>query len=288
MDSKPWSCGFSRAVSALLVCLLWSLQAAPARAQGSSIKCWASCISTGEQCDPDPKTLANGAVGGEIARCVDLGPKLGSVQIRYRHDRAVFQATATSTRTVAMVLQQFPPDPCGLGDLKCVQNLMNEHRAPIGAKGADSRTGSAGGQGEPCARGLPCGQVSVPSGAWALALQDGSFAGQWVLSIIRSPKGETLVKRSLPVAGGRIGVPGGLLQPGTLYGYELLDGVGARVATGEFNVLAPSAAQALRQSAADRTAREGADATKAWLDTLVENGLEWNVYQLMVTGKAPQ
>lgn len=288
MGSTLWSRYFLGTVPALLACLLWGLQAGPAGAQGLSIKCWASCVPKGARCDPDPKTLANGAAGGEIPRCADLGPKVGTVQILYRHDRAVFQTTATSTRTVAMVLQQFPPDPCGLGDLKCSQNLMNEHRAIPGSKGADGRTGNAGGEGEPCARGLPCGQVGVPLGAWTLVLHDGSFAGSWVLSIIRSPKGETLVKRSLPVGGGRIEVPDGLLQPGTLYGYELRDGAGARVATGEFSVLAPSAALALRQGASDRTAREGGDATKAWLVTLVENGLEWNVYQLLVTGRAPQ
>ena len=292
MYLKPWSfrlARLARVAAALFVGLLFGLQAGPTRAQGSSIKCWASCISKEPKCEPDPKSLrTKDAVGDEVARCVDLGPTVGTVQILYRRNRMPFQITANSTRNVAMVLQQFPPDPCGLGDLKCSQSVMNQHRALPGSKGADGREGNAGGEGEPCARGLPCGQVGVPVGVWTLALLDGSFAGQWVLSIIRSPNGETLVKRSLPVVGGRIEVPDGLLQPGTLYGYVLQDGAGTRVAAGEFSVLAPSAAQALRRIAAERTAKEGGDATKAWLDTLVENELEWNVYQLLATGRAPQ
>ena len=288
MRSNPLPRSLAHA-AALFIGLPLSLYAGPTPAEGTSTKCLASCMPKDAECAPDPKKFrVNGAPGDEVPNCAALGPTKGNLQIRYRRNRMVFTDTANPTRTVAMVMQQFPPDPCSLGDLACTQKLMNQHGAPSGAHPADGRKGNAGGEGEPCARGLPCGQVGVPVGAWTLALQDGTFAGQWVLSIIRSPKGETLVKRSLPVVGGRIEVPDGLLQPGTLYGYDLLDSAGARAAAGEFNVLAPSAAQALRRIAAERTAKEGGDATKAWLDTLVENELEWNVYQLLATGRAPQ
>lgn len=275
----------SRVVRPALVCAaaaFWFGSAAAA----TPAHCWARCVSVAPEAActlPPPPLQLHWDRDTEFRDCAVLGPRQGKVQVRYRRNNMPFTAVATDKRSVADLLAQSPADPCGLGDLKCQQQQMNARGAPSGAHGADGRVGQAGGQGAPCSLGLPCGEIGIRSGAWTILLQDAAFDGAWVVSTIRSPQGEVLRDQRLAVDKGIVKVPAGLLKASTLYGYQLKNLSGETVAGGEFAVLPDSAARGLKRAADERIAR-GARPEDAWLETLVENQLEWNVHQFLATG----
>ncbi len=215
--------------------------------------------------------------------CRILGPTEGKVQVHYRRNGQLATILADRDRQVAKLLEQFPPDKCDLGDLGCVQREMNSRGSVSGGRGVDGRTGQAGGQGDPCLRGLPCGQIAAPPGSWTIELSDDGFSGSLTVWTIRSPDGGGLRERRLAVDQGRIAMPPGMLAASTVYGYRLATLAGEAVASGEFRVLAPSEQAALKRAADERVAR-GVKPDDAWLETLVENQLEWNVRHFLATG----
>jgi hypothetical protein len=248
--------------------ILCVLLVAAAPAAGAA-DCWIHCVSGA--CTPTTNRTS----------CEALAKATGTLQVRYRYRNVPFVITVDDQHRAEDVLKKFPPDPCSLGDADCQQKTQEARAAVSGGHGADGRAGQPGGRGRPCALWLPCGEVVVPERVWTLRLKDDTFAGTWRVSIVRSPTGETWTDRDLPVADGRTAVPAGLFKPGTLYAYRLLKAPGGEIASGEFQTIGTSPAGAVRQEAAQAA---GPDKLDAWLKTLTENELEWNVLQLLASG----
>jgi hypothetical protein len=213
--------------------------------------------------------------------CESVALTKGQMWLRYRHNNIAFKTILSDQIKVADLFAKYPPDPCGLGDLTCYQQQMNKRGVP-GGRGADGRAGLPQGEGDPCLLGLPCGRIAVLPGAWTLLLTDDALDGALNVKTVRSPDGSAGTQL-LAVNKGRIDVADGLFKPGALYGYELRNAAGQPVATGEFRVLAGAQMAALQGSAAQRTGGEDSR-EDAWLKTLTENGLEWNVYQFLSAG----
>jgi hypothetical protein len=255
-----------------LLAVVAAAPAAAAEPAANAPVCWPSCTSK-SPCVPP--------VEGPKACAAIQEPSAGTLQLLYRYKNAPWYVLADQQHSVREQLRKYPPDPCSLGDAACLQRQQDQRSGASGGHGADGRSGQPGGRGRPCELWLPCGDVMVPQGAWTLRLKDGAFAGTWRVSVVRSPTGEAWSNRDLPVAGGRVAVPAGLFKPATLYAYRLLQAPGNDIASGEFQSVGSAAASAVRQ-AAEQAAGQGQ--RDAWLGTLTENELDWNVLQLLASG----
>lgn len=232
-----------------------------------------------ELAEPGEKTveLRAGAVR-EHPRCDALTRAKGRVALRYFHRNRWFTPPSVPDE-FRRAFAAFPADPCSLLSPECRQRRMDSMTAAVGGHGIDSVAARAGGEGNPCAIGLPCGRILPPDDAWRFRLASPATNGSWLVQPLRgaAPEGKasSLIGK---VEHGIVSADGSWFAPGRQYAYRLLDSVGATVATGEFSVLARSMADRLPAIVA-REVTAGSEEAIAWIDALASNNLEWDAYQ---------
>nr|WP_295076217.1 hypothetical protein [uncultured Roseateles sp.] len=223
--------------------------------------------------------------------CKSIEVKQGKVELGYLHKgrwlRASFPSDAPGK--VQAQFEAKPPDkPCAIITSECVQKQAMAKTAAVGGHGIDSRAALPGGEGEPCALGLPCGAVLPAEQPREVRLGNaGLQARQLQLRIARGQaRPPFLAQQSLSVSEGRLQVPANALQAGAMYEYSLLDGAGQVLARGEFSTISGKSAALLQQLAKQRSA-QGLDPALAWYDALVDNELWWDALLLEQGSAAP-
>jgi hypothetical protein len=243
--------------------------------------CELSC--KGKPCAP---TAQGQPVPGKwlFARQCDLLEVVkGTVELRYMHKSRWFMPPAQSKgKPLAAVFSSYPADACAVLSPQCVQTAMSAKQAAVGGHGIDNRVSKPGGEGDPCALGLPCGSVLPSAEAMLpLALVDKMLQGRLSLRVSRGqPPAGMAAETQIAVQGGRASLDGRWLQPGGLYSYQLSDAGGRPLASGEFSLLSQSMAERVRKRAVQREEQQGLSAAQAWYDTLLENQLWWDALQL--------
>ncbi len=269
----------------LLACLATATGASAATP--ASAACQVSCARDAASCqlqnvhDGQAKPLGH-ANFTRVEGCAGWRVATGSVVMRYRHKGQWFvppQALAKDS-TLASVFAQFAPDACAVPTPACLQQQMGSKVTSRAGHAADSQESAPAGSGEPCARGLPCGQVLGQPGPWRFRLEDAAWQGQWAVRILRgSPPAGVPREFAVPVVAGEVIAAGPHFAAGVAYAYRLMDASGALVASGEFEVLGASRQAALKKLAAERAARAGLSEGAAWTDALAAYGLDWDAHQ---------
>ena len=167
------------------------------------------------------------------------------------------------------------PDRCSVPTSDCIQTRLNEKVAAAAGHGIDGQRAAPGGTGEPCRRGLPCGLVLAPQGAWQFRLND-AVDGQWQVRLLRGEAQPGGPKTwAAPVAAGMVNADGRQFEAGRVYAYSLVDRAGAVIATGEFETVGVKRMEILQRLAQRRVA-EGMPERAAWIDTMLNADLEWD------------
>jgi len=210
-------------------------------------------------------------------QCNQLLVNSGVVELRYLHRGRWFMPPAQPTPSkLSGVFEANPADACSVVSPACLQLALSAKQAAVGGHGIDNRVSKPGGEGDPCALGLPCGTVLPRAEPLTLRLVDAGAQGQLLLRAARGQAAET----RLTVQGGRASLSGGWLQPGGLYAYQFSDAAGKPVASGEFSLLSQSMLERLRKRSVQREEQQGLSPAQAWYDTLLENQLLWDALQL--------
>lgn len=264
----------SLTLSVLLGLLLWT---SPAQAAHCKIACkGGACSVTSTDSRQAPPQAAEGR-WTTVPNCDQLQVVAGVLELRYLH-RGRWFMPAPQQATIALkdVFKKNPADTCSVVTPVCLQQNLDAKQAAVGGHGIDNRMSKPGGEGNPCARGLPCGSVLPRADTIMLRLLDGNAQGQLQ---VRAARGQT-AEFQAPIQNGRASLSGASLQPGGLYVYQFIDAAGKTVASGEFSMLSAAMTERLRQRAAQRQEQQGLSAAQAWYDTLLENQLLWDALQL--------
>lgn len=258
---------------------------APTHAQ-ANIACLLSCYRE-HACAvkvpevPEPKTLSGDTYTFEKS-CNAAIVGSGKVLVRYRHNGAWFSPPELPEVNASLqaVFKKHPPDTCSVPTSSCLQNRMNGKTAGIAGHGVDGQQSSPGGAGEPCRRGLPCGLVLPPQGAWQFRLNE-PFNGQWQIRLLRGePRPGGAREWIAPVAGGVVAADGQQFDAGRVYAYRLIDRSRATVASGEFEILGSKRLEILQRLAQSRVA-EGMSERAAWIDTMFNAELDWDAFRVV-------
>jgi hypothetical protein len=124
--------------------------------------------------------------------------------------------------------------------------------------------------------GLPCETVRLPSANWRFRLVDMSQQGQLHFSTTRGQ----LQKHTATVQSGTVEVPGGWIQAGQTYRYQLVSSDGQLVAAGEFRTPSTKAQRTIDAGLAEAAKQPAHLRQAALLDSLLQDGLEWDALQL--------
>lgn len=213
-----------------------------------------------------------------VKSCTPVTVVSGRVLVRYKRGGAWFSPPDVPTpgMTLADVFHANPPDqPCSVPTTDCLQARMGTKVAATAGHGIDGQQAAPGGTGQPCRRGLPCGLVLAPQGAWQFKL-DEAIDGQWQVRLLRGEARAGSPKEwSAPVTAGVVKADGQLFEAGRVYAYSLVDRSRAVIATGEFETVGAKRIEIL-QRLAQRRVSEGMSERAAWIDTLLNAELEWD------------
>ncbi len=211
----------------------------------------------------------------------------GRLELRYRHKGRWFwpPGGVRNGQKLGSILEQYPPDACGVPSPECLQNRMAGMVASVGGHGIDDKLSQPAGQGDPCRLGLPCGAVVPPGASWRVRLVDPALSGTWTVRLARgTPPAGQPAEVAVRIDRGQGTAAGAWFVPGAQYAYRFADAAGRHDATGEFSVISQTTAQALRTLTQRRMA-QGLSEGVAWSDTLAANNLEWDAYQLSLDPK---
>lgn len=255
-----------------------------------AVDCKLSCLQAGCAVAPATAETLKPSQWLLVRQCEKLQVSAGAVELRYMHKNRWFAPPSQeSGRSLAALFSHYPPDqPCSVLSAPCLQAAMAAKQAAVGGHGIDNRESRPAGAGKPCELGLPCGSVLPNDAEQPLLLTQPDLNGSLQLRLARgTPAPGYRAELSLRVENSRAVLGGGTLQPGGLYQYQLLDGAGGALASGEFSLLSASMAQRVRQRAQQRVQQQGMDEALAWYDTLAENQLFWDALQSELRSTAP-
>lgn len=211
------------------------------------------------------------------------------LELRYMHGHAWFAPPTRVTGPLKEIFATYPADtPCSIPTSECIQSHMGRMTTAYGGSPLDNRVGVPGGEGQPCAKGFPCGQITIPPNDWRFHLGDGASAGQWIVKLARGsvPPGkapQTIAR----IERGTVIADGSWFAPGSKCSYTFIDASGRLAASGEFAIIS-SAKQENLKELARRQVAAGSPEAIAWTDTLMSNAFEWDAAQeSSATGEAP-
>lgn len=212
-----------------------------------------------------------------VDACEKVEVSSGRVLVRYRHGGAWFSPPELPEvgSPLKKIFEANRPDTCSVPTSSCIQDRLSAKVAATAGHGIDGQQATPGGTGEPCRRGLPCGLVLAPQGAWQFRLNE-AIDGQWQVRLLRGePRPGGPKEWSAPVAAGVVKADGQQFEPGRVYAYSLVDRSRAVIATGEFETVGAKRMEIL-QRLAQRRVSEGMPERAAWIDTMLNADLEWD------------
>jgi len=266
------------------------LSALLATGSAFAVDCKLSCRAAGCAVTPAPSETLKPSQWVLSRQCEKLQGSEGEVELRFMHkNRWLMPPPLKPGQRADELFAKFPPDqPCAVLSSACLQTAMAAKQAAVGGHGIDPRQARPAGEGQPCELGLPCGSVLPIEVEQPLRLTRTDLSGQLQLRLARgAPAPGYRAEQSLRIDDGRATLASGMLQPGSLYEYKLLDGAGQALASGEFSVISTPMVQRLRQLAQQRVQQKGIDEALAWYDTLAENQLVWDALQIELRSTAP-
>ncbi len=258
--------------------------------QAQAADCRLSCRAAGCAVAPATAEPLKPSQWRLTQHCEQLSVLSGDVELRYLHKgRWLTPPPLKPAQHLSEVFAKFPADqPCSVLSAPCLQTAMAAKQAAVGGHGIDNRESLPAGEGKPCELGLPCGSVLPNDAEQLMLLTQAELNASLHLRLARgTPLPGYRAELSLRFENGRAVLGGGTLQPGSLYQYQLLDGDGRALASGEFSLLSSAMAQRVRQRAQQRVQQQGMDEALAWYDTLAENQLFWDALQSELRTRAP-
>lgn len=268
--------------AAALACLLWLGGAAAAEPQAFSClaRCATECAVEGlsvSKLDPKPLHLQNCQalrVRGDVR-----------VDVLYRLPVGVARVVVTEKQPVSTLVAAAPPGPCGLFAPDCLQKAQSAKQTPGAGHGVDGRVSKAGGEGQPCLYGMPCGRILPPMPGWTIRLVQPQAAGRVQLRSVRTADGSKFSIEQ-PFSAGLVRFKTLPAFSAGSYSYQVLDGAGQALLSGEFNVLSAGSTASLEKRAQARIDK-GEDADLAWFAELGDSELDWDLGQWVLAGGRP-
>ncbi len=223
-------------------------------------------------------------------RCEALERTQGRLSMRYVRDGQWLPppVSLTGIGRLEEVFKRFPADRCSSHPPECLQQAMEVMNPTPGGHPIDDRHSRPGGEGGPCALGLPCGRLVPPPEAWHFALTDSTLSGTWLVRFARgtAPAGQP-AEFLASVERGQVQADGRWFSPGRQYAYELSDTSGRVVASGEFSLISQSMRQRL-EAIVQRHIDEGAPPAIARGDALAANNLPWDAWHQVADEGEPR
>jgi hypothetical protein len=233
----------------------------------------ASCNKAGPKMD-GTCTLREGEAA-LLSTCRRLAVNAGNVIAYVRSQGHAAKVRAAAKTRLNTALAKYARLECFSGETGC------SGRAATGvlAGRAFDPASSWEPYGEPCGMGLPCETIRVPPGKWHFRVLDPAQQGQLHFSTTRGqPRKHTAVIES-----GAVELPAGWIQAGQTYRYQLVSRDGRLLAAGEFRTVSSQAQRTIDASLAEAAKQSVHLRSAALVESLLEDGLDWDALQLTVS-----
>lgn len=244
------------------------------------VDCYVECIGIpAEACSPVSRTstLTSNRLGWKVSPCASAMIKSGKARGLVMTPKGLqsFPVKQPDRSFESLHPQLFAAGGRCLGlSPECLESIDRVRLGAVAGKGFDGT--KARRVGDPCAAGLPCGVILMPSAVAVIEVSSGDAKSRLILRAVRGASGSF----ELLADGGVFKLDPTPLKAGAAYEYTLKGSSGEEIAAGSFEIMS-SKMQADVQ-ADIQAARASPDQGEfGVLEVLLDNSLNWDAARLM-------